>query len=40
MIFMSLGGRFEEIEYKEMLLYNMESNSELFGTAMMRNREK
>jgi hypothetical protein len=32
--------RFELVEYEEKLLYNMASNSEIFGTAMFRYNEK
>jgi hypothetical protein len=38
-LIMLMDYRFEGIEFEEMLLYNMESNSELFGTAMMRYKE-
>jgi hypothetical protein len=39
-IILFLGYRFQGLEFEEMLLYNMASNKDLFGTAMTRYREK
>jgi hypothetical protein len=35
-----LGYRFEEVDFKEKLIYSIVSNSDLFGSSMMRYKEK